>query len=173
MLDDYDAEPVRFIRFPLPCADGMCWGVDCRSGSRLCDRNREPEEEMNEQPKTRCHDCAFSKGTLANSQEQTTVRAMLCVLSHEPFGCHVNGGLCVGYVEACQSFGPSKPNTLTQVVSEVFEACYQLALKEDRAAMTPAELARAEALDRGERTLSSASYAPAKEPGPFEESVNP
>lgn len=48
MLDDYDDEPARFIRFPLPCADGMCWGVDCRRGSRLCDRNREPEEDFME-----------------------------------------------------------------------------------------------------------------------------
>lgn len=100
---------------------------------------------------TRCHDCAFSKGTVANSQDATTVRAMLCVLSHEPFRCHVSGAACAGYVEALESFGPSEPNVLTVEIAALFETCFQMALREDRARMTAKEREFAESMDRGER----------------------
>lgn len=72
MLDDYDEEPVRFIRFPLPCADGMCWGVDCRRGSRLCDRTAREQEELLEYERTKP---VGSSGTVSGDHDADIHRA--------------------------------------------------------------------------------------------------
>ncbi len=98
----------------------------------------------------RCHDCAFTKGTVANGAPATLTRALLCVATHEAFDCHVLGGLCAGFVEASRAFGPVKPDRVAKMAAQLFEGCFQLALRDDRARMTPEQLGEVERIDRGE-----------------------
>jgi hypothetical protein len=47
-----------------------------------------------------CHDCAFRAGTEANQTEHTVELARLCVEGFRPFYCHIQPGLCRGYIAA-------------------------------------------------------------------------
>jgi hypothetical protein len=71
-------------------------------------------KEMSDQfkyRKSRCHDCAFTKGTEANTSGVTSIKATLCAEVPEPFYCHFNADgneladgkevLCQGWVESC------------------------------------------------------------------------
>lgn len=57
----------------------------------------------------RCHDCAFTRGTEANRTDHTTMLAALCVLGHQAFNCHIQPGICVGYIEALKT-APERPD---------------------------------------------------------------
>lgn len=78
----------------------------------------------------RCRDCAFTRGTEANRSDHTTMLAALCVLGHEPFHCHVEDRICVGYVEARQNKdAPEKPNIYAKAVGELFAQCVRLGVR--------------------------------------------
>lgn len=60
----------------------------------------------------RCKGCAFTLGTLANSDSITQLKVELCLIAHEPFLCHSNAvediipagkeRVCIGWAEAVQ-----------------------------------------------------------------------
>jgi hypothetical protein len=47
-----------------------------------------------------CHDCAFRAGTEANRAEYTVALARFCVEGFREFDCHINPGLCRGFIAA-------------------------------------------------------------------------
>lgn len=59
----------------------------------------------------RCGDCGFTKGTAANTNGLTEIKAQLCAEIPEPFLCHFNAKdgavpdgrevLCQGWIEKC------------------------------------------------------------------------
>ena len=52
-----------------------------------------------------CHDCAFRKGSVANGTLHTRMLAQACVDGLVPFYCHINPGLCRGFVAAVNLVG--------------------------------------------------------------------
>lgn len=54
-----------------------------------------------------CHDCAFTPGTEAASYQPTAISAGLCLVSREPFFCHIDKqpdgqeAICRGWLREC------------------------------------------------------------------------
>lgn len=93
----------------------------------------------------RCDDCGFTKGTKANSNGVTEIKAQLCAEIPEPFYCHFNakenekaGGtelivpedkmfLCQGWVETCnelesENYYQTQPEWRRELKSVIVEA---------------------------------------------------
>lgn len=47
----------------------------------------------------RCHDCAFTIGTLPSKTVHTVAVAKLCALTGDRFDCHIHDGVCIGWAE--------------------------------------------------------------------------
>lgn len=52
-----------------------------------------------------CHDCAATKGTLANGTPHSVARFRQCVRGREPFLCHAEGHcrVCAGWLRAVKA----------------------------------------------------------------------
>src|SRR5260370_41632321 len=74
----------------------------------------------------RCEDCAFTKGTEANSTPWTRVTVELCLIANEPFCCHAKGKpqpLCAGFVEAMEK-QPEHPEWRRVLAAKLLELQY-------------------------------------------------
>ena len=100
--------------------------------------------DFNYRPK-RCDDCGFTKGTRANTNGVTEIKAQLCAEIPEPFFCHFNAKgedlsagtkltlqdgkefLCQGWVEKCneleaENYYESQPDFHKQIKMTLVEA---------------------------------------------------
>jgi hypothetical protein len=68
----------------------------------------------------RCGDCAFTKGTEANSYHWTALKSVICVIAREPFFCHVGTErkLCLGWAEAV-AFSDDEPTWRKEIARKL------------------------------------------------------
>lgn len=91
--------------------------------------------------KTRCDDCGFTKGTKANLNGVTEIKANLCAEIPDVFLCHFNAKddeveegkevLCQGWVETCnkldaQGFYQQQPAWQRELKIEIVEAITEI-----------------------------------------------